>query len=101
MHRSGIAISVGETEIEASTRDTNKRKSRTPFIEDDKDKEDDEVVQRNTYPKEWGTQNMGDDEDEIEDEKDPYLSPKGSSTAEERLRNHAHVVDGTTTEEDE
>jgi len=101
MQRSGIAMSVGETEIEASTRDANKRKSRRPFIEDDEDEEDDEVEQRNTYPKGWGTQNMADDEDEIEDENDPYLSPEGSSTAEERLRNHAHVVDGTTTEEDE
>jgi len=101
IQRSEIAMSMGKTGIEASTRDANKRKSRRPFIEDDKDEEDDEVEQRDTYPKRWGTQNMADDEDEIEDENDPYWSPEGSSKAEEQLRNQGHVVDGTTTEQDE
>jgi len=73
MQRSDIAMSVGETSNAASTRDANKRKSRRPFIEDDEDEEDDEVEQPNTYPKGWGTQNMADDDDEIEDENDPYL----------------------------
>jgi len=85
MQRSGIPRSMGETEIQARTRDMNKRKSRRTFIEANEDKEDDEVEQHNTYPKGWGTQKIAGDEDEIEDENDPYLSLEGSSMAEEQL----------------
>ena len=83
MQRSVIAMSVGETEIETSNRDQNKRKSRSPFSEGDEDEGDYRVEQRNTCPKGFGTHNMMDNEDEVENENDPYLSPEESSMAEE------------------
>ena len=73
MQRSGIAMSVSDTDREASTMDSNKQKYRRPFIDADDNEEDYEVEERNTYSKGWGTQNMADDEDEIEDETDHYL----------------------------